>query len=140
MVNALQILDSEESKENFMRGIIELAKVAGIENSEIYFFHQAMQSLNLSEEVQQRLEGLLYTKSVDVELKFEDKRQGLFFLREGIQLCYVDGHYQEEERLLIRKMANQLNISSEALERIENWVLEGLKWSDRGDQLLLLEV
>jgi hypothetical protein len=140
VINALQILDSENAKESFMRGIIELAKVAGVEDSEVIFFEQTMETLGLSEEVRRELGKLLYTDKLDVPFKFTDKKQALFFLREGIQLCFVDGRYQDEEKILIRKMAEQLHISSDSLAKLEEWVTEGINWSNRGDELIYLEV
>jgi hypothetical protein len=140
MINAMQILESKDSKVSFMKGIIELAKVAGIDQSEIIYFQKAMETLGLPEEVKQNIEKLLYSEKMEVELNFKDKKEELFFIRECIQLCYVDGHYHEEEKMLIRKMTEQLNIRIDSLEKIEEWVLEGIEWSNRGEELLYLEV
>jgi hypothetical protein len=140
MTNAKQILDSENAKVNFMKGIINLAKVEGIDESDIVLFDKAMMGLGLSEEVIEALDQLIQDEDNIVEIEFESKRQALFFLKEGIQLCYVDGHYGLEEKRLIEEKAAKLGVSVESVKKIEAWVLEGIEWSNKGDQLLELEV
>lgn len=140
MINANQILDTAQAKINFMKGIINLAKVEGIHENEIVLFNQAMAALGLSEETILELDDLIRDEENIVEVEFDSKKQGLFFLKEGIQLCYVDGHYGDKEKELIREKAFKLGISLEHVHKIEEWVLEGIEWSNRGDQLLELEV
>jgi hypothetical protein len=140
MTNAKQILDSENAKVNFMKGIINLAKVEGIDESDIILFDKAMLGLGLSEEVIEVLDQLIQDEDNIVEIEFESKRQALFFLKEGIQLCYVDGHYGLEEKRLIEEKAAKLGVSAESVKKIEAWVLEGIEWSNKGDLLLELEV
>ena len=72
-------------------------------------------------------------------LQFETKYQSVFFLREAVQLCYIDGVYHESEKKEIEKITEELGVSLTTLKEIEDWVVDGMKWRERGDALLDLE-
>lgn len=146
MANLLEVFNDEISRVNFMRGLINLAKAeesregsAGINTEEMNFLKNSMLALNLSEQSQRELEAIVRSNENNVNVSFESKRQALFFLREGVQICYVEGRYYQAEKDMIMEMANLLCISKDSVKKIESWVQEGLEWSSRGIELLEME-
>ena len=146
MANILEVLPDEKSRINFIRGLISLSKAAeqregsaGINTEEMTFLKNAMLALNLSEQIQHELEGLVRSKENSINISFEGKKQALFFLREGLQICYAEGQYYQAEKDMINEMADILGISSVTVDKIEQWVVEGIDWVKRGDEILEME-
>ena len=146
MINILEVLDSENSRINFIKGLSNLSKAQeiregsnSISNEELELLRNSMIVLNLDEKVRHDLEALIYSNENKIEIHFDSKKQALFFLREGLQICYVEGQYHEAEKEMMREMALKLDVSEGKLEQLEKWVLEGLEWSERGDKILEME-
>lgn len=146
MENILEILPEEKARLNFIKGLINLSKadeqkngLMGINTEELKFLKNAMAALNLSEYSQREMENFVYSKNNIVDISFESKKQSLFFLREGMQICYIEGNYSQAERAMMGKMAENLGVSIETLNEIEEWVQEGISLSMRGEALLSLE-
>ena len=146
MINILEVLTDEKSRINFMRGLINLAKAeearegsVGINTEEMIFLKNSMLALNLTEHSQRELEAFVRSKDNTIKISFETKKQALFFLREGMQICYIEGQYYQAEKDMIEEMANMLGIGSETVEKIEKWVKEGIEWSARGEEILEME-
>ena len=146
MINILEVLDSENSRINFIKGLINLSKAQeiregsnSISNEELELLRNSMIVLNLDEKVRHDLEALIYSNENKIEIHFDSVKQALFFLREGLQICYVEGQYHEAEKEMMREMALKLDVSEGKLEQLEKWVLEGLEWSERGDKILEME-
>jgi hypothetical protein len=114
--------------------------ISGIEPEEYILFKNVMLSLQLPEKIQQYFEDLIKLPDNLIDISFDSKKQSLFFLKEGIQLGYIDGNYDTEEKQVIYKIADKLGISKDSVEKIEKWVLEGMEWVQRGEKLLDLEV
>lgn len=140
MINLNELLGSEESKLSFMRGLIYLAKADGeIDESEKVFFTQAAATLNMNENSMAQVNERIESADNELVLNFDDKKQSLFLIREAIQLCYVDGKYDDNEKSAIAEMSRQLNVSTSKVNEIENWVIEGINWSRRGESIIELE-
>ena len=126
-----------------MHGLIRLAKADGIvDETEIDFFKQAAYNIGIEPDAADSLYLELTTDNIELdykEMSFDSKKKSLFFLREAIQLCYIDSEYSDEEQLEIRNIANELDISFDAVEKIEAWVLRGFEWQQEGELLLDLE-
>lgn len=147
MINILEILDTQTSRINFIKGLICLSRAQeiseakkGIDPEEKVFMRNAMMSLSIPDKQMEELEELIDADNIDIDLEFNNKRQALFFIREGIQVCYVDGEYTKPEKDMIYDMGNLLGIDKEDIEMIEEWVLEGIKWVERGNKFLKVEV
>ncbi len=147
VINIQEILYDEKSKINFMKGLINLAKAAetregliGVNTEEMNFLRNTMAALGLSLEVQRKLENLVKSKDNTIEISFENKKQALFFLREGIQICYIEGQYNQAEKDMVDEMAQILGVNQEAVTKIEDWVKEGIEWSKRGLSICEMEV
>lgn len=136
-----QIYVTEDNKLNFLKGLINLAKVDGvIEENEIAIVRNVAISMGLDAEKIENIEKEARSKENEIKLSFDTKQQSLLLIREGIQLCYVDGKYDEKEKEMIKEISSQLDISWDSINRIEEWVKEGIAWSNRGLDLLNLEV
>ena len=146
MADIMEILNSDESRMHFIKGLINLSKAqeirAGkntISDEELSMLRNAMIALNIPEDSQKALESSIYSNENIIDIEFESKKQALFFLREGLQICYVEGQYYVEEKEMMGEMAKKLGVSEEKLEQLEKWVLEGIEWVHRGDKLLEVE-
>ena len=140
MEDIKELLSDRESKLSFLKGLLLLAKCDGhFDDNEKQFYLSAATALELSEDDHRTLVKWIDTGKVSKDLKFASKRQSLFFLKEAVQLCYVDGSYSEKERSFIAKVAKQIGVSKEALSQIHLWVEEGMAWVKRGEALIELE-
>ena len=131
------IFNTEESKFNFLKGLIYLAKADGnVDPIERSFFINAGVNLDISEKNIDELNKLFDVEEYAIELEFSNRIQGKLLLQEGIQLCYLDGKYDIEEQAIVAYMGELLQIDDDSIEEIENWVLEGVKWRERGYAML----
>lgn len=139
MLDLYQILDTTESRFNFMKGLIRIAKADGtIAKEEITTFNNLGKSMGLDEFTMNELNKLIKSNE-SFTITFEKKEQKLAFLIEALQLCYIDGHYTDDERTELDNIAHELNISNDALIEIEKWVIDGIEWSKKVNHLFTLE-
>ena len=146
MADIMEILNSDDSRMHFIKGLINLSKAqeirAGkntISDEELTMLRNAMIALNIPANAQKELESLIYSSENIIDIEFESKKQALFFLREGLQICYVEGQYYIEEKEMMGEMAKKLGVSDKKLAQLEQWVIEGIEWVHRGDKLLEVE-
>lgn len=138
MLNLFSILDTKESKYEFMKGLIRVAKADGvIAEEEMVFFNNLGNSMGVDEISMNELHSIISSNEV-CTLEFE-KEYKLAFLIEVLQLCYIDGNYSEKEKMEIFKIAKELNISLDTMQQIEKWVIEGMEWSNKVNYLFTLE-
>jgi uncharacterized tellurite resistance protein B-like protein len=57
-------------------------------------------------------------------------------LQELIKLALADGHYDTAEQTGVQAIADQLAVSSQKVQEIEEWVIEGQRWIHRGEQMV----
>lgn len=134
-----EILISEEARRSFLIGLVFLSKADGnVDESEKYFFHNAANSLALSDESKTEVNACWEKKEMP-KLLFPDKASKIFFLREAIQLSYVSGGFSETEKTFIQETAGHLGISPVILTAIEDWVSAGMIWKKNGNKLLKME-
>ncbi|HDK7156403.1 TPA: hypothetical protein PTV43_003985 [Clostridium botulinum] len=134
-----EILKTDNSKLNFMKGLIRLSKIDGnVSDEEKLFFTQAAMQLKMTNESISLLENYWYTTD-KIEVFFKTKMESLFFIREAIQLCAVDGSYDDNEKKEIRVLGKELKLLDTSIDEIENWVEDGLKWQALGDRMITIE-
>ena len=132
----LEILKDELSKKTFVEGLIRLAKADGsICAEEQSYFMSASQGLGLTQESLEEVQGCLVSDA-PIPVHFDTKREAVLLIREGIQLCFLDENYDENERSEIRSIAKDLGVSEETVVEIEAWAQEGMDWKYRGDRFL----
>lgn len=139
MLSINEVLTTNEAKENFMGGIVNLAKADGaIDDSEKQFFLNAAVSLGWEEKIDELNESLNSVENV-IDIEFNSRKESLFFFKEALQLVYLDDKYDEEEKKVINEIRKQLDIEKEVVDEIENWVLEGMEWVKKGEKLIEME-
>lgn len=130
------ILDSESSRLNFLAGLIAIAKADGVvDEREKVFFKNAAIGLELSGESLRAIESFWDVDTLP-PLEFSTMLQKKFFLRSAIELCCIDEHYAEAEKMLVRKFAAEFGISFDTIATIEEWVQRGMLWKYEGDELI----
>jgi tellurite resistance protein len=135
-VEIRDVLKTIESRRSFLIGLVFLSKADGIiDESEKIFFQHASNALELDED-SFNLVNACWSHDERPAFEFGDITEKKFFLREALQLCHVDGHYDEREKKMIREFASELGISDDILSLFENWVAEGIKWQASGDALV----
>lgn len=135
-----EIIDSPDAKMNFMKGLIVLAKADGIvDPNEQQFFLNASVALGLDDNSRDLISEMLNSDNLSPDITFVTKRQTLFFIREALQLCYMDGSYGVEEKELIEIMRKNNSVTKATVEKIEEWVVKGITWRNEGNTLLALE-
>lgn len=133
-----EVLKTSDAKKNFVKGLIRLAKADGvISQEEQQYFVAAAANIGLSTEEIAEVNDCIVTRDT-VQVQFDSDAEKLLLFREGIQLCAIDGHYDENERTEVRLMATELGIPENSILRIEEWVQEGMTWKRRGDDLLTI--
>ena len=142
----VQMYVTEEERVNFLKGMVRMARIDGVvEEEERAFFKNLLIALEISADNSAKLENALDANMESAEVKsflsvsFTTKKQAIFFLEEAIQLCYIDGIYHDKEKAEIRLLTNELNISTDTLDKVEKWVQEGIAWRAKGESLLSLE-
>lgn len=137
-MNIEEILITRESKMNFLKGLIRLAKCDDIlDERELVFYQQAARGLGLDEKDIEELNSC-WKEEKKINIIFETNKQKMFFFVQAVQLCWIDDKYKDIEKQEMRFIAKELNVSFSALEEIENWAYEGIVWNKKGEKLLEL--
>lgn len=133
-MNTYDILKTRNAKVNFLKGLIRVSMSDGVvPDVEKEFYRKSAYGLGLDDEAVAEIENSDYK-----EIVFETTEEKMFFFIQAIQLSWIDNDYCEAERKEIRKLADELEISVESIEKVEKWVEEGMEWNKKGDELLKL--
>lgn len=131
-----QAFTTHVDKMNYLKGLIRLSKSDGrIDPSEKAYFDYAMGSMQLPEEDIQMLNTLWENDEMPV-LEFSTRYDAVFFLQEAVQICAIDGNYDENEQQELYKIAEELHVAETDLEKIKNWVMQGIAWRQQGEALV----
>lgn len=57
-------------------------------------------------------------------------------LQELLRLSHLDGRFSANEKSAILDVANRMGIQSPMLQKIDEWVIDGLQWMLRGEELV----
>lgn len=135
----LKILSTEEEKQNFLIGLVFLSKLDGVvDENEKIFFANAGASLALSEESIRKVNESWDALEMPT-LKFNTKKGKLFFLREAMQLSFVDGSYNDKEKKFLEGLVKEFDLNLDELKAIEDWVQKGMEWKALGERLIDVE-
>lgn len=139
-MNVMETFQTIDARENFLRGLAILSTVDNeVDDVEIKFFTDAARGMELPPDSIKSIAEILSmtpSESTKIPLLFNNKNQCLLFIREAIQLCYANGNYTENERDYVIKVAKMFNVPMSSVCELENWVIEGMSWSRKGDDLL----
>lgn len=131
-----EILQTTDAKKNFIKGLVRLAKAdSAISAEEAQYFESAARSLGLDNAQMTEVSACIQSDR-PIEVQLVSMEEKLLLFREGIQLCAIDEAYEESEKVEVRRMAHELGVTEELIQRIESWVDAGMKWRAKGDSLL----
>ena len=129
-------IEKKNDKINYLKGLIRLAKADGIiVDEEVEYFNIAEVGMKLDEDSIAKINEC-WNSSKKISVEFSTKITAMFFIQEAIQLCEVDGSYDEAEKNEIRNLAEELGISEEKIVAIEKWVQTGIVWRQQGEALI----
>lgn len=72
----------------------------------------------------------------DLVPQFESPASRVIALQELFRLSHLDGWFGESEQSEILEVGAMMGVPMELLQKIELWVLDGLNWVQRGEDLL----
>jgi hypothetical protein len=67
---------------------------------------------------------------------FESPASRVIALQELFRLSHLDGWFADNEQSTLLEVGAMMQVPMELMQKIERWVLEGLDWVNRGDDLL----
>ena len=68
---------------------------------------------------------------------FHSTTSKVIVLEELMRMAYIDDMFTDSEQSVILDIAELLGVPLPLLRQIEDWVLDGLRWIDKGEELLL---
>ena len=68
--------------------------------------------------------------------QFQRPDSRVIVLQELLRLAHLDGFFNKDEKSLIMHVAALMGVPPEFLKKIDNWVLDGIEWMIRGEELL----
>lgn len=129
-------LQKREDKVAYLKGMILLAKADGrIEKSEVEYINAAVVGMGLDESEKKEID-VMWNDEGECLIEFSDKANAAFFVQEALQLAYIDGNYDEKERIMIYSLGERIGLVKDEVKRIEAWVEEGVQWKKRGEILI----
>ena len=137
-MNVQEILTTKEARFNLLAGLIRLAKCDEIvADSEWLFYQHAANSFELEPMHIERLSAFWNSEEF-INVKFETRKEKIFFFIQAIQLCWVDKEYADIEKIEIRKLADEMGLELQVIEAVEKWVYEGIVWNLKSKELMEL--
>ncbi len=67
---------------------------------------------------------------------FDSAESRVVVLQYLLRLSHSDGYFADAERSAIVEVSAIMGVPMRLLERIEEWVVEGLRWVQRGEELI----
>lgn len=132
----MKYLQEKTDKIAYLRGMVRLSKVNGeVAKEEVAYIEAVAKGMGLDEKELAELHTLWASES-EVKQSFTNKGNAAFFIQEAIQLCSVDGSYDDSEHREVHKIAEEIGISEADVVSIENWVAEGIAWRKHGERLV----
>lgn len=132
----MRYLQDIADKTAYMNGMVRLTKADGaVVDEERVFILNAAQELGLATEQIADLDSR-FTSPDKERVMFTNRGSAAFFIQEAIQLCMVDGQYDDNEKQEIRDIAEENGLNESDVTVFEEWIQEGLAWRSRGEALV----
>lgn len=68
--------------------------------------------------------------------QFESPTSKIIAVQELLRLAHLDDYFHDDEKATIREVAARLGVSDALLQKVETWVVDGLNWMWRGEEIL----
>ena len=109
-----------------------------IEDSERSMFEAAMADYGLPDKARALVRQCLETPpQIDTELRrLEDAAVRRLMLRDAFLMAYADGQVSPAEADRIERIRMALRLGEDDARASEAWVAEGLRWLERGDEMV----
>ncbi len=129
------VIKTEESRINYLRGLIRIAESDKNKTSaeEGYIYRMA------------EIVGASYTEIWQAEneyplsIQFVTKQEKMLFLMQALYMCWLDDDYSNAEREEIIAIGDELGVDPSEIDEIESWIKRGIDWLKTGASLLELE-
>lgn len=122
-----------EERKAFLELLTLIAKADGeLQPEEIALLDQIGQDLQID---WKSLEEKSIENTLTVFASYSSK---ITVLQELIKLAFIDGDYTTTERQGVIQIAKVLDIDSNKVSDIEQWVHDGIIWIERGEELKVL--
>lgn len=132
----MRYLQDIADKTAYMNGMVRLTKADGaVVDEERVFVLNAAQGLGLATEQIADLDSR-FTSPDKEQVLFTNRGSAAFFIQEAIQLCMIDGQYDDNEKQEIRDIAEENGLNESDVTVFEEWIQEGLAWHSRGEALV----
>lgn len=132
----MRYLQDIADKTAYMNGMVRLTKAEGaVVDEERVFILNAAHGLGLATEQIADLDSR-FTSPDKERVMFTNRGSAAFFIQEAIQLCMVDGQYDDNEKQEIRDIAEENGLNESDVTVFEEWIQEGLAWRSRGEALV----
>ena len=130
------IFETKEDKVNYLKGLIRISKCNGlVEPEEMEYFSLVAKGLELDSEIIENINSLWSSNEV-INLAFSTRYIAAFFMQEALQLCIIDGSFDEAEQREIALIGAELGVSESDINRIHAWIMDGMAWKIRGEEML----
>ncbi len=93
-----------------------------------------MQYAELIEADANQLKGTLTPK--ELVPQFQSAASRVIVLQELMRLARIDGHLTIPEESVILDIASMMGLPLSLVQKVEEWVVDGIKWTLRGESLL----
>jgi uncharacterized tellurite resistance protein B-like protein len=121
-----------EEQRNLMELLIAMAKADGeVVDIEAQVLEQYAELIDVD------LDSLDGNRSVEeLATTFGTPESKVAVLQEVIRLSHLDGYFAEDEKRAILQLAGVMGIPTEFVMRVDQWVVDGLRWVWEGEELV----
>jgi uncharacterized tellurite resistance protein B-like protein len=127
-------------KEAYIKVLALVAMADGIlKEEEVALYESRMGDILVHPDVRAKYRQFLRMHfTIDDVLKNVDKRTLLYALRDSIMMAKIDGVVHETELSRVRIIAEKAGVSDARIKEMGNWVDDGIKWMNDGNNMVLL--
>ncbi len=126
----VDLLEHKE-KAALMMLLVDIAKADGnIDSSEMDFLTKYANEHGVELDLEKNIS--IY----DACRQISSQKAKVVTMQEIVKLAIVDGNYDEGEKAGAMAIAEMLSIETDTFKKIEEWVLDGQQWVQRGIEML----
>lgn len=123
-------------KAAFLAVLNHAAHLNGVTDAEVNFINDIADQFEVTDqEITFASQPRTEDEIIELSLYITNPKTQLNLIKELFFLGYSDGNLSDEEVIFISKLSNALGIADDVLERISQWVIQGIEWQEEGEQL-----
>ncbi len=133
------VIKTEESRINYLRGLIRIAESDKNKTSaEEGFIYKIAEIIGASYDEIWQAENEQESE-YPLSIQFVTKQEKMLFLMQALYMCWLDDDYSDSEREEIVAIGDELGVDPSEIDSIESWIKRGIDWLRTGASLLGLE-